>query len=295
MSKLLQQYPNLKAVLILLLALLFFQVSDALSKIITDSMPLEQLSFIRTLCCTLIILTYLALRGKTCDLRSASKGKLLRRGLIFALVSYCYLVVLKHYPLNVMAAAFCGAPLLTTLLSALILKESVKPLQWLATTIGFIGVLMILQPDFDQTQSSLWALLVIPLGYAYLIINGKVLSRSNSSWTINFYSFGCTALVMSYFSYYDWGSLTPLIYGQIFISALCGVIAFGLLLHAFHLGQAALVAPFEYSAVLMALIVDMLLWNFSPNAFTLIGVTLVLCCGGLQIFNSLRQQHKGEK
>ena len=169
------------------------------------------------------------------------------------------------------------------------LQERVSRLQWLATTVGFVGVCLIVQPDFDQTSiAALLGLLALPLCYALILILSKQLSTSESGWTMNFYSFLVVSLIAAWWGIVQWQPLSLKLWLAMLLSALTVIVAFGMLVYAFSLARTALLAPFEYVGILMALLTDMYFWGVIPGLLMIVGVGFIILCGLLQLFDAKR-------
>ena len=290
----LKRSPDLYAIIILIMSLMAFMLSDATTKVITEDLPLLQAVWLRSLLCSVMIASYLVITGHAVELKTNHLKTHIPRGLLFTAMICSYMLVLKHFPLNMMNAAYSSAPLLIVVLAAVVLKETISAAQWLSTAIGFTGVLMILQPDLSDVSLATLSLLFIPIAYAYILISAKQLAGQESAWTTNFYSFFPATLILTYWGLEQWQHISFNTWGVIVLSSLAAVVAFSLLIHAFQIGHASILAPFQFSAVLMALLIDILFWHLWPTTLTIIGSLLIMLCGLLQIL-AVKHKETAEK
>lgn len=277
------------AIAILLLALLVFLFSDNLNKLLIQEIELLQFYFARNAVAVLLLAGYFLISGRYLLFRTAAPVKQLLRGVLFSGINLGYLFALRELPVTLINTGLALAPLLITALSPWLLNERVSRLQWLATSVGFVGVCGIVQPDFELTSlPALLGLAALPLSYALILILSKQLSVTESGWTMNFYSFVVVSLISAWWGIEQWQPLSWQLWLSILLSAVTVIIAFGMLVHAFSLTRTALLAPFEYIGILMALLTDVWLWQLIPDALMISGVFFILACGVLQLLDARR-------
>ncbi len=277
------------AIGILMLALLIFLFSDNLNKLLIQDIPLLQFYFGRNVLAVLLLAGFFIVSGRRRLFVTAAPAKQLLRGLLFSVINLGYLFALRELPVTLINTGLALAPLLITALSPWLLKERVSRLQWLATTVGVVGVCLIVQPDFDQTSiAALLGLLALPLCYALILILSKQLSASESGWTMNFYSFVVVSLIAAWWGIAQWQPLSLQLWLAMLLSAVTVIVAFGMLVYAFSLARTALLAPFEYVGILMALMTDMYFWGVIPGLLMILGTGFIILCGLLQLIDAKR-------
>jgi drug/metabolite transporter (DMT)-like permease len=173
------------------------------------------------------------------------------------------------------------APLLVAALSVPILGEKVVGGQWAAITVGFLGVLLMLGPVNGQWLSagSLWAVVGL-ITYAVAIVSLRLLSRTDSteSMVLGFtvlLMVGAGALAIPVWHEVRWAEDFKLILGV----GLMGSIGQQLITVAFRNAPAAVVAPFEYTALVWGVLLDIAIWSVYPSALTLMGGSIVIGAG----------------
>lgn len=274
--------PNVRAILYLQVCLFSFLVGDSLLKLLLQTIPMGQLIFLRTIASLSVLLIFMAATGRLSLLKVTKPLHHGMRSLFFTFVSLGYYLAVKFFPLSAVATALAGAPIIISAISPIILKEHATRIQWVATLIGFIGVCMVLKPDLSEVSWHYLALLSLPFSYATMILWAKYLSKTESDWALNFYQF-LPLLVLSAFWQQDlW--ITPSVeqLGITLVSGAAASVGFMLLIAAFRIGKPVIIAPFEYSYILMALVADILFWHFFPDLWLWLGIGLIITCGIIQ-------------
>jgi drug/metabolite transporter (DMT)-like permease len=157
--------------------------------------------------------------------------------------------------------------------------------------VGFIGVLLMLGPVNGQWLStgSLWALVGL-VTYAVAIVSLRLLSRTDTteSMVLGFtvlLMIGAGALAIPGWREIQWDADLKLIVGV----GLMGSIGQQLITVAFRSAPAAVVAPFEYTALIWGALLDIAIWNVYPSALTLLGGSIVIGAGLYLIQRERRQ------
>jgi drug/metabolite transporter (DMT)-like permease len=274
--------PNTRAILYLQVSMFSFLVGDSLLKLLLQSVPMGQLICLRTIASLLALLIFMAATGKLHVLKTNKPFQHALRSLFFTFVSVGYYLAVKSFSLSTVATALAGAPILISAISPLILKEHANKIQWVATITGFIGVCLVLKPDIDELNWYYLALLSLPFSYAIIILWAKNLSKTESDWSLNFYQFIPLLIISSIWQQDLWITPSSSQLGITLISGVAASIGFMLLIAAFRIGKPVIIAPFEYSYILMALIADILFWHFSPDGWLWLGIGFILICSVVQ-------------
>jgi len=241
-----------------------------------------QLICLRTIASLLVLLIFMAATGRLSLLKVSKPFHHAMRSLFFTFVSLGYYLAVKSFPLSAVATALAGAPIIISAISPLMLKEHASKIQWVATIIGFIGVCMVLKPDFSEVNWYYLALLSLPFSYATMILWAKYLSKTESDWALNFYQFIPLLIICSLWQQDQWIALDANQLGITLLSGAAASLGFMLLIAAFRIGKPVIIAPFEYSYILMALVADILFWHFYPDMWLWFGISMILCCGVIQ-------------
>ncbi len=191
-----------------------------------------------------------------------------------------FVFALRTLPLSTAYTIFFIAPLLITALSVPILGEKVGPRRWAAIVVGFLGVLVVLRPTTEGIGSLAGlAVLLAALGYAVSAITVRVLARTDSSqsivvWLMVSMAFGAGLLALP-----QW---VPIRSEDIWLIAgvgIAGALGQYTITEAFRQGEASLIAPLEYSALLWGVLLDFSLWGVLPDGMTWVGAAIIVLSG----------------
>ena len=183
-------------------------------------------------------------------------------------------------------------PIFATILAIPLLGEKVGMRRWIAILIGFGGVVVALDPAGDFQMGSLFALIGTVL-WAISLILIKKLAQTETPSLIVFYYMITGFLVSIVILPFVW--ITPTQEHLIFYIAAGVVGGIGQLLmtYAMNFAPAAVVTPFEYTAICWAVLFDLLIWNVLPDLMTTIGAGIVIATG-LYIWHRETKIHRAK-
>ncbi len=256
-----------------------FAVMDATIKWLVADYHVVQVAALRSWF-GLPLLCLFALRGGGLRrLKTSRPGVHFGRYLMVLGLTFCFFWALSQMKLVDAIAISFAAPIFITVLSMPLLRESVGLHRWLAVGIGFAGVLVMLRPGFGVFQ---WAALVVLLSvvfYALLMITTRAFKNTESSASLMLYPQLGMSLTGVLLAPFFW--ITPSLW-DLLLFALAGTfgsVGVMCVTHAFRLGPAAVITPFEYSALIWATLLGYLLWDELPDRFTLFGAAIVVASG----------------
>ncbi len=269
----------LRGMMLMIGAVFLFTSMDALVKIASETYPTGQIVFFRNFVAFLPLSIFVARAGGLSVLRTRRLGSHLIRGAVGLSAMVCFFLSYKLLPLAEAVAIGMAGPLFITALSVPFLAERVGIRRWSAVIVGFIGVLVMTRPGsgiFDPAA-------LIPLVGAFFLglamVMVRSLSRSEHSATIVFY-FTITATLASAASL-PWQWVTPdwIGVGILVTIGLIGGCAQFTMTQAFRLAPAALVAPFEYLALVFAMAYGFGFWGEVPDLWLMTGAAIVVASG----------------
>ena len=273
---------TLRGIAAMLLACAFFACMDALLKQLAGHYPPLQVMALRGLTALPLVCVWIAWRREA----GALVHRRLRWGLhLLRAALNMTMLVLFVYGLQTLGLAEAYtlsfiAPLLMVLIAVPLLGESVLPRHWLAIGLGFAGVVIALRPEQGDFLSA-GALAVLGAAACYALSNmlGRLISRTESSSALVFWTTAAMAVGGSLLAASQWVPIQP---GHGWL--LAGLAVFGFLgqvtiAEAFRHGQAAAIAPFEYSALAWGIALAWLFWQAVPDAWTLGGAGIIIASG----------------
>ena len=184
---------------------------------------------------------------------------------------------LRELPLaDVVSLTFAG-PIFVTIASIFFLSEKVGIKRWSAVFLGFIGMLLIVQPAFVDVNYYYISPIIFCIFFACVAISVRSLSKTEANYTIAFYfTLLCTVLGLVSIFFVEWVMPTKIDFLIFVVMALCGSIANLLLTQSYRLAEASLVTPIKYLSLVFAIVFGFLIWSEIPKALTLLGAALVI-------------------
>ncbi|MGR3492681.1 MAG: DMT family transporter, partial [Shimia sp.] len=281
--------PSLRAVALALLAFSLFSSHDVIVKILGGSYAPFQVVFFSVLF-GFPLATVMLLRDETV-------GTLIPRHPYWTLLRTAAAVItgvsafyaFSVLPLAQTYAIIFASPLLITLLSIPILGEKVGWRRAVAVVVGLIGVLVVLQPGAtDLTLGHAAALSCAVFGALASVIVRKI-GREERSIVLILYPMVANFVLMA--------ALMPLVYepmplgdlGLLFLVALLALAASHCLIAAYKSGEAAIVAPMQYSQILWAALFGALFFGEMPDGATALGAAIIIGSG---LYIVLRESRK---
>ena len=270
---------SLRGILCMLGGALSLTINDAMAKYLTQSYPVGQVMALRGLSIILLLIAFLFFMNNLQALKIFSwKGHLLRAGAMTG-STFFFITGLSLLPITDAIAIAFVAPILTTILGVIILREAVSWKRWAAIFVGFFGVIIILQPTSDAFKIAA----IAPMGAAAFGAARDVITRaisgSENSLSILFTSM--LMITIAGFLTYPLGwSVVKLSHIWIFItSSLLVGLAQYLMIEAFRLGEVALISPFKYSSLLWATLIGLVIWNDLPSKHVVLGAFILILSG----------------
>ena len=273
---------NLRAIVAMIAACAMFACMDALLKVLAGSYPPFQVTALRGLTAMPLVCLYLLWRGqvRVVFARRLRWGLHLLRGVVIVVMLALFTFGLKTLGLAEAYTLSFIAPMVITMLSVPMLKEVVPPRHWVAIAVGLCGVVVALRPD-QSAFLSIGALAVLAAAVCYALSNvvGRIISRTEPSATLVFWTTGAMALGGSVLSAAHWVEVLPAHWPVLLGLAVSGFLGQLAITEAFRHGQASAVAPFEYTALAWAVALDWLIWHTVPDAYTLGGGAIIIASG----------------
>ncbi|MCL6609604.1 MAG: DMT family transporter [Geminicoccaceae bacterium] len=268
-----------RAVALALLSYACFSTADALVKLAAARLPVEQIALLMSGFALLPVLFLARGVGGLAAFRLRRPGLVLARGILTAL---CALAAWRAFALLPLADAYAIlflAPILVTAFSALFLGEPVGIRRWSAAAVGFAGVLVMVRPDFEVIGlGHLLALAAAALGAASFCVLKKIGNGETSAAILLalFLSIGAIAAPGAILAW------RPLAGEDLLWVAMAGLLqgsGQAALVLATREAPASVVAPFQYSQMLWAVLLGLLVFGDRPTPLLFVGMALVVASG----------------
>ena len=181
------------------------------------------------------------------------------------------------------------SPIIATILSFFILKERVGLRRWVAVISGFIGVLFVIRPGFNEFNLATFSAICAGICYAFYIISTRKLSSIDSPLMTLIFTGLSGAIVISLIVPFYWTSLT--LNGWLILISLAaiGTVAHFLLILSLNFAEASKLAPLSYSEIIMNVIIGYYFFGDFPDQWIWIGLIIIIASG---VYISLRENKK---
>lgn len=272
--------PILPAVLLMLAAVALFGVMDAGLKLLAPHYAPMQVATLRGATALPLVLVWaLATIGARGLLRVHWPLHLLR-GLLGVAMMAGFVYGLRTLPLTTAYTISFVAPLLVTAMAVPVLGEQVGPRRWTAIGIGLVGVLVVLRPTGEGmlTLAGL-AVLLAAFCYAAGAITVRLLARRDSTQAMVFWFLAILTVVAGALAWRGWLPIRGEHLWVIVAIGISGTLAQVALTEAFRRGEASLVAPLEYTALVWGVLFDLVFWQLLPDGVTWIGAGIIVASG----------------
>lgn len=256
-----------------------FSAHDAITKHLAETYPIGEIIFFRQLAAALLLVIVVQFTRGLGALKPINiKGQTFRS--VFFVASTALIAIsVSMLPLATALAIIFSSPILVAALSAATLGEPVGPRRWTAIIIGFIGVLVIIRPG---DTSFAWVLL-IPVfaasASAIRDLSTRILHRTDSTNAILFWSNIAVLIAAAFTIPFGWKSVTHLDAAFLVAGGALNLLAHFFTITALRFGDAALVTPFRYTALVWAALLGYLIWGHIPDQWTVLGATIIVAAG----------------
>jgi drug/metabolite transporter (DMT)-like permease len=265
------------------------------------TVPAGQIVFFRSFFAIFPIIVLLAFQGKLGTAFSTKRPlNHIARGVVGVCAMGLGFFALTRLPLPEAITLNYAQPLLVVVFSSIFLGEAIRVYRWSAVAVGLVGVLVISWPELtllgsgaalgDQEVLGVIAALVAAAISAVAMLLVRNLVQSEPTATIVLW-FSVTASVLALLSLpFGWQALTPMQAGLLVVSGFCGGVAQILMTAAYRHAEASVVAPFEYTSMILGIAVGYLAFGDVPTVHMLIGGLIVVAAG---IFIIWRERQLG--
>jgi drug/metabolite transporter (DMT)-like permease len=292
-----------KAITLKVASALIFAVMSALVRYLGTAYPIGQVVFFRSAFAVVPVVVIFAWRRELeAAIRMGRPFGHAGRGLTAIGGMFCNFSALARLPIVDATAISFAAPLITVAMAALVLKEQVRIYRWSAVIVGFIGVLVMVAPHLDVggTAASAGGAVGAAFGLAGAFFNaGSViqtrhLTKSETTSSIVFYFSIICALAGLVTLPFGWNMPSGPELAALIGIGICGGLAHIVLTESYRWAPASLVAPFDYTSMLWALLLGYLAFGELPTMLVFLGAAIIAAAGLFVIWRE-RQLGLGER
>ena len=279
---------NLRGILAILASATAFVVNDTLVKLATEELPTGEIIVMRGIMATLILGLGTTLTGAWRSPRVLLQWALAVRLVMSAFSTLFIVMALRYLPLPTTAAILQVTPLVVTAGAALLLGAKVGWRRWIASLAGFAGVLLVIRPGSSSFVPEAWIAVASLVFTATRDLTSRYIDHSVPSLLVAVASSAVVTLggfVLLPFE--TW--VVPSPRGFALLGSAAGALYFAYYLGivAMRTGEIAVVAPFRYALIILALTLGYLVWGHVPDPTSFAGIALI-CAAGIYLLHRER-------
>ncbi len=262
-----------------MLGMTLLSSNDVFMKLSSEHLGIGQLLFIRGSIAVAIFSLAMRITGKPIIAEVAFSKWILLRAFCECGAALCFITGLSLLPIATASTLVWTSPIFLTIAATLILKEHVAAVRWLAVFVGFIGVMLVVNPasvDFSLAM-------LLPLAAAIFIAARDVMTRKLDPSLHSLYVTWTTLVVVTMagllISFLDWRpiALTQILW--LCASAVLISSAFFIQISAVRLGELSFIAPFSFTGILVAVLYGFVVWEELPGTTMIFGIILIILSG----------------
>ena len=298
---------NIKAIFLIILGMFVFSIQDTLIKLLSDSINIYVIYIVRSIVGILVILTYCWIYKIQLIFKTYYPFITILRVSIFFIGFSLYYFSLSKISLPEAVTLFFVSPFFVTITSKLIIGEYIGIYRWSAILIGFTGVYLVLDPNFDDFNIYSLFPIFCAFFYALTVVIQKKTSDKDSLFTQILHTY-LSAIAFSIIIYFYVNNLTFTPYQLLeykfvlmswnipslnyflllIIIGFTAVIGFFSIFGAYRIGSPATIAPYEYSLIIWSILFGYLIWNDYLTIKGMAGLSLILIAS---FFTLYREYH----
>ena len=271
------------AVAAMLVAIASLSAMDALGKHLAAGYPVFQMLAVRSTIALVLIAAWLAAHRRLTTLRTEQPGAHAIRGIGGLVAFVCFYASLRHLRLADAVAIAFGTPFIVAAMGQFALGERVGLRRWIAIVFGFLGMLIIVRPTGSGFQPAAALVLVAGFAYALIMVLARWMTRPGrpheSTQSFVFYMLAGQAAIGWLVAISSWRPLTRMALLEMAAMGLCAIAGNYGLATAFRNAPVAVVAPFEYTGLIWALMFGAIFFGETPPPAFWIGVPLIIGAG----------------
>ena len=280
---------NFRGALLMMISMGAFVLNDAFVRLAGNTLPLGQILFIRGLLTTVLLLAFAFYGGVfKLTVSKADKWRIFFRSFAEALTAYFFLTAVMNMPFANVTAILQILPVTVTLAAAFVFKEKVGVFRITLIILGFLGVVLIINPSADGFNFyAFYALIAVLLITVRDLITRKLSSEVPTliptvSASIGVLLFSIILMINTPLQSLNTQNSIYIILAAFFI--IFGYYSAVLVMRS---GEISFISPFRYTAILFALILGFIFFDEQPDKIALLGIVIVMLSGiNLMIRNS---------
>ena len=301
---------NTKGIFFIMTGMAFFSIQDSLIKFIFEDIALFELYFGRTLIQAIFLLCFIIITKKSISLKTHYPILTLIRVVCFFFGFSFFYISLTFMTLAMTSALFFSCPFFMSMFAKFFLKEKIGIRRWSAIVVGFIGVLIVLNPTLEDFNFFKLAPVACALCYSISMTITKYTSDKDNIYTQMtwLYIFALLASLLIFavsgdgkfntftdptlqFIVREWFTNPSGAWPYVLIMGTVASISFFCVFTAYSIASPSVVSLFEYSYIVWAMLAGYILFETIPVPRTLFGACIIIGAG---VYIYFREKVRGQ-
>jgi drug/metabolite transporter (DMT)-like permease len=290
---------NSKGIVLIIIAMTLFAMQDSLIKFIFEKAALYEIFFGRYFVAAILLFCYIKFKKQKVSLKTYYPILTLVRVVLHFLAFSAFFISLTYMPLATANALFFSCPFFVSIFAKFFLNEHIGIRRWSAIVFGFVGVFIVLDPNFSDFEYKS----LLPVGCAFFYAASMTITKYTSDKddvNTQLFYFYLIALILcgiiylfmgngqfnnsnfdstTQFIFRDWFSNFEYTWKFILFFGVAASIAFLCIFSAYIVASPSIVSLFEYSLIIMSMIPGYFLFDEVPSTRTFLGVGCIIAAG----------------
>lgn len=229
-----------------------------------------------------MILSFHRYKNRPVTLRTNCFGMHVLRAFSSYAGQFALFYSLQYIPLADANSLYMTNPLFIPILGMFFLGNKIKFINWTAIIIGFIGVILVLNPGREIFQFASLGALLSGVFVAISLLGIHELGKKDSVTTIMFYYFSLAFIISGIVVLFNWKTPDLHMLSLLLMVGLMSTLCQECLVRALVNAPARIVSPFLYTTIVFSGLLDLIVWNRVPSLVSLVGI-IVICTGSILI------------
>jgi len=249
---------------------------DVIAKYLSGYYPVIQIVWARFFFHFIFVLPVVLWQHGVSGLITPKPGLQIIRGAFLLGATVLFFWAIRYLPLaNAIALVFI-APILVTALSPFLLKERVTISRWIAVLLGFVAMLIIIRPGFESFH---WASLLVlgtAICFSMYLLSTRLLSGTAPAVVTLLYQSIFGLIAMSIALPFVWTPPSAIHLAMMIAIGAIAATGHFLVIKAFQYADASVLAPFNYTEIIMATLLGYIVFGDIPDLWTWVGIAIIV-------------------
>jgi drug/metabolite transporter (DMT)-like permease len=282
---------TLRGSFLMVLAMAAFALEDMFIKKVAQELPVGQILVLFGLGGMAVFAAVARAQGQRLWHPGFCTRPLVVRSLAEVTGRLCFTLAIALTPLSSASAILQATPLVVAGGAVVFFGEKVGWRRWLAITLGFVGVLMILRPGASGFEIYSLFAVIGTLGFAGRDLATRAAPKSMTNLQLGLFGFAMLVIAGIMALAWSGGAVWPSGRAWLYLGLTTGigVIAYNALIGAMRHGEISVVAPFRYTRLVFAMALGILVFGERPDSWTLLGSAVIVASGFFTLIRSSRR------